>query len=102
MRRAAEEGFSTATDFADYLVRRGMPFRDAHEAVARAVRLAGERGCDLAALSLGDLQAVAPGVSQDVYHVLGVEGSVAARNHVGGTAPVQVAAQVERWTARLR
>ncbi len=60
MRRAAEEGFSTATDFADYLVRRGMPFRDAHEAVARAVRLAGDRGCDLAALPLADLQAIAP------------------------------------------
>ena len=101
MRRAAEEGFSTATDFADYLVRRGMPFRDAHEAVAQAVRLAGERGCDLVTLSLGDLQSVAPDVSQDVYDVLGVEGSVAARNHVGGTAPAQVAAQVERWKARL-
>ena len=59
MRRAAEEGYSTATDLADYLVRRGMPFRDAHEAVARAVRLAGDRGCDLAALPLADLQAIA-------------------------------------------
>jgi argininosuccinate lyase len=101
MRRAAEEGFSTATDFADYLVRRGTPFRDAHEAVARAVRLAGERGCDLAALQLADLKAISPGVADDVYGVLGVEGSVAARDHVGGTAPRQVAAQVERWKARL-
>jgi argininosuccinate lyase len=101
MRRAAEEGFSTATDFADYLVRRGTPFRDAHEAVARAVRLAGERGCDLSALPLADLKAISPGVADDVYGVLGVEGSVAARDHVGGTAPRQVAAQVERWKARL-
>ena len=102
MRRAAEEGFSTATDFADYLVRRGMPFRDAHEAVARAVRLAGDRGCDLAALPLAELQTIATAVGADVFDVLGVEGSVAARNHVGGTAPEQVAAQVERWQARLR
>jgi argininosuccinate lyase len=102
MRRAAEEGFSTATDFADYLVRRGMPFRDAHEAVARAVRLAGDRGCDLAALPLAELQTIAAAVGDDVFDVLGVEGSVAARKHVGGTAPEQVAAQVERWQARLR
>jgi argininosuccinate lyase len=101
MRRAAEEGFSTATDLADYLVKRGLPFRDAHEAVARAVRLAQERGCDLAALPLADLQRFAPQVAADVAQVLGVDGSVAARRHVGGTAPDQVRQQVAAWQARL-
>jgi argininosuccinate lyase len=102
MRRAAEEGFSTATDLADYLVRRGVPFRDAHEAVAQAVRLAGERRCDLAALPLADLQRIAPPVDADVYAFLTVEGSLAARNHAGGTSPAQVRAQVGRWRERLR
>jgi argininosuccinate lyase len=101
MRRAAEEGFSTATDLADYLVKRGLPFRDAHEAVARAVRLAQERGCDLAALPLADLQRFAPQVAADVAQVLGIDGSVAARRHVGGTAPDQVRQQVAAWQARL-
>jgi len=101
MRAAAEEGFSTATDLADYLVRRGMPFRDAHEAVARAVRLAQERGCDLAALPLADLQRFAPQMQADVADVLTVDGSVAARNHAGGTSPVQVREQASRWRARL-
>ena len=101
MRRAAEEGFSTATDLADYLVRRGLPFRDAHEAAARAVRLASERGCDLAALPLVDLQRLAPLVGADVHSVLTLEGSVAARDHIGGTAPSQVTTQVDRWRARL-
>jgi argininosuccinate lyase len=102
MRRAAEEGFSTATDLADYLVRKGVPFRDAHEAVAQAVRLAGERRCDLAALPLADLQRIAPPVDADVYAFLTVEGSLAARNHAGGTSPAQVRAQVGRWRERLR
>ncbi len=101
MRRAAEEGYSTATDLADYLVRRGMPFRDAHEAVARAVRLAAERHCELAALPLEDLRALAPLADADVYGVLNVDGSLAARNHVGGTSPAQVRAQVARWRDRL-
>ncbi len=101
MRRAAAEGHSTATDLADYLVRRGVPFRDAHEAVALAVRLATERGCDLADLPLADLQRFAPQVGADVTAVLTLEGSVAARAHLGGTAPAQVRAQVERWRARL-
>jgi argininosuccinate lyase len=101
MRRAAEEGFSTATDLADYLVKRGLPFRDAHEAVAHAVRKAAARGCDLAALPLAELQAFAPQIDADVYDVLGVDGSVAARAHLGGTAPQQVRAQVERWRTRL-
>jgi len=101
MRRAAEEGFSTATDLADYLVKKGLPFRDAHEAVAHAVREAAARGCDLAALSLAQLQSFAPQIGADVHDVLGVDGSVAARAHPGGTAPQQVRAQVERWRARL-
>jgi argininosuccinate lyase len=101
MRRAAEEGFSTATDLADYLVKRGVPFRDAHEAVARAVRMAQERGCDLAALPLTDLQRLAPQIGAEVASVLTVDGSVAARDHPGGTAPAQVRAQVQAWQARL-
>ena len=101
MRAAALEGYATATDLADYLVRKGLPFRDAHEAVARAVRLAVERGCDLAALSLADLQGFAPLVAADVLDVLTPEGSVAARDHPGGTAPAQVRAAIARARARL-
>jgi argininosuccinate lyase len=101
MRAAAEEGYSTATDYADYLARKGVPFRDAHEAVAQAVRLAVERGCPLASLSLADLQRCAPATADDVYVVLQVDGSVAARAHPGGTAPALVRAQVGRWQALL-
>ncbi len=101
MRRAAEEGFSTATDLADYLVRKGLPFRDAHEIVARAVRLATERSCDLAALPLADLQTLAPMIDTDVKETLSVEGSLAARAHAGGTAPVQVRSEVVRWQDAL-
>jgi argininosuccinate lyase len=101
MEQAANEGYSTATDLADYLVRKGVPFRDAHEAVARAVRLAVERGCALDALPIADLQRLAPQVSDDVRAALTAAGSIAARSHVGGTAPVQVQAQVAQWRARL-
>ena len=101
MERAASEGYSTATDLADYLVRKGMPFRDAHEAVARAVRLAVDRGCALDALPLADLRQLAPQVADDVRATLTTAGSIAARDHVGGTAPVQVQAQVAQWRARL-
>jgi argininosuccinate lyase len=101
MRKATEEGFATATDFADYLVRNGMPFRDAHEAVARAVRLATEKGCDLAQLPLAQLQQLASSTGPDVFAALQSDGSVAARDHLGGTAPAQVAAQVQRWQTRL-
>jgi argininosuccinate lyase len=94
MRAAAREGFATATDFADYLVRRGLPFRDAHEVVARAVRHAEGKGCDLADLPIADLRAFSPLVNDDVFAVLTLEGSVASRNHVGGTAPVQVRAAI--------
>lgn len=101
MARAAEEGYATATDLADYLVRKGMAFRDAHEAVARAVRLAGARGCGLADLPLDELRQLAPVVADDVARVLSVADSVAARDHLGGTSPRQVLVQVERWRARL-
>ncbi|HYF60483.1 MAG TPA: argininosuccinate lyase [Burkholderiaceae bacterium] len=101
MRAAAAEGFSTATDLADYLVKKGLPFRDAHEAVAHAVRTAANSGRDLAELPLEALRAFSPLVDQDVYDVLTPEGSVAARDHVGGTAPAQVRAAIARARARL-
>ena len=101
MRAAASEGFSTATDLADYLVRKGLPFRDAHEAVARAVRAAAERGVDLADLSTAELQRFAPVIGDDAAESLRLEGSVAARDHVGGTAPAQVRAAIARARARL-
>jgi argininosuccinate lyase len=94
MGAAAREGFATATDLADYLVRKGMPFRDAHEAVAKAVRHAESKGCDLADLPLIELARFAPSVSEDVLTALTLEGSVASRNHVGGTAPAQVRAAI--------
>ncbi|MFM1989555.1 MAG: argininosuccinate lyase [Pseudomonadota bacterium] len=101
MRQAAAEGFSTATDLADYLVKKGLPFRDAHEAVASAVRTAADAGKDLSDLTLDQLRAFSPLVGDDVYAVLTPEGSVAARDHVGGTAPAQVRAAVARARARL-
>jgi argininosuccinate lyase len=101
MRAAAKEGFATATDLADYLVRKGVPFRDAHEAVARAVRHAESQGCELSALTLADLRRFAPLVDDDVYSVLTLDGSVASRNHPGGTAPDQVRAAVRAARAAL-
>jgi argininosuccinate lyase len=96
MKAALAEGFATATDLADYLVRRGVPFRDAHEAVARAVRAAEESHRDLAALSVAELRAFAPQVGEDVHEVLTPEGSVASRRHIGGTAPEAVRAAIQR------
>ena len=101
MRAAAAEGFATATDLADYLVRKGVPFRDAHEAVARAVREAERAGCGLADLPLPVLRQFAPQIDADALGVLGIDGSLAARNHVGGTAPEQVRAAVRRARAEL-
>jgi len=101
MRHAAAEGFATATDLADYLVKKGMPFRDAHEVVARAVRHAEERGCDLAALSLEELQAFSTLVDAQVFDVLTLEGSLDSRNHIGGTAPTQVRQAIVRARAGL-
>jgi argininosuccinate lyase len=99
MRAAALQGHATATDLADYLVRKGLPFRDAHEAVARAVRAAEAAGCDLAALPLKALQRYSPKIGKDVFRVLTLEGSVAARDHPGGTAPAQVRAAIGRARA---
>ena len=102
MRAAALEGHATATDLADYLVRKGVPFRDAHATVARAVRAAEAAGCDLAALPLKTLRRFSAKISADVHRVLTLEGSVASRNHPGGTAPAQVRAAAKRIRQRLR
>ena len=101
MRQAAAEGFSTATDLADYLVKKGLAFRDAHEAVAHAVRTAADAGLDLSELELDALRRFSPLIEDDVYAVLTPEGSVASRAHVGGTAPAQVARAVAAARARL-
>ena len=101
MNEALKQGFATATDLADYLVKRGVPFRDAHEVVARAVRSAEAKGCDLADLALDELQAFSPLIGKDVFEVLSVEGSLAARDHIGGTAPAQVRAAIARNRAAL-
>jgi len=101
MREAAFRGFSTATDLADYLVKKGLPFRDAHEVVGKAVALGVREGRDLSELSLAELQGFSNLITDDVFAVLTLEGSVAARNHIGGTAPAQVQAAIERATARL-
>jgi len=101
MRAAALKGHATATDLADYLVKKGLPFRDAHEVVAHAVKTATQQGVDLAALTLAQLQAFDARVEADVFEVLSLEGSLNARNVLGGTAPAQVRAQVERHRARL-
>jgi len=101
MREAARRGFSTATDLADYLVRLGLPFRDAHEVVGRAVAHGVATGQDLAEMDLATLQGFCPGIREDVFEVLTLEGSLAARNHLGGTAPEQVAAAAARARALL-
>ncbi len=94
MRRAAMQGFSTATDLADYLVRKGLPFRDAHEVVGSAVALGVKTERDLSEMDLAELQAFSAIITDDVFEVLTLEGSVAARDHLGGTAPRQVRLQV--------
>ena len=96
MRQAALEGFATATDLADYLVKKGLPFRDAHEAVALAVKHAVQKKCDLADLPLADLQQFHASIEDDVYSVLTLEGSLASRDHIGGTAPAQVKKAIAR------
>ncbi len=102
MAHAARSGFSTATDLADYLVRRGVAFRDAHEIVGKAVRRGIETGKDLAQMTLDELRQFSTVIEQDVFDVLTLEGSVASRNHLGGTAPDQVRAAVKRGRERLR
>jgi len=101
MRQAAASGYSTATDLADYLVRKGMAFRDAHEVVGKAVRLAIDSQRDLPDMSLSEFQALSAVIEDDVYDVLTLEGSVSARDHFGGTAPDQVKAAVARARKRL-
>ena len=96
MREAALRGFSTATDLADYLVVKGVPFREAHEIVGKAVRYGIEQSKDLAEMSLDELQQFSKIIGEDVFAVLTLEGSVSARNHIGGTAPEQVRAAIKR------
>ncbi len=102
MREAARRGFATATDLADYLVRLGLPFRDAHEVVGKAVAHGVASGQDLAEMELATLQGFYPGIGANVFEVLTLEGSVAARDHLGGTAPRQVAAAAARALERLQ
>jgi len=101
MEQAARKGYATATDLADYLVKKGVPFRDAHETVAHAVKAATSHAVDLSELPLAVLQGFHPLIEKDVYDVLSLRGSLNARNTLGGTAPVQVRAQIERHRARL-
>ena len=101
MRAAVMQGFATATDLADYLVKKGLPFRDSHEVVALAVRHADGQGVDLSDLSLAVLQGFSDLISDDVYAILTPEGSLNARDHLGGTAPNQVQAQINKWRGLL-
>ena len=101
MQAAAMKGYATATDLADYLVKRGVPFRDAHETVAHAVKTASEKQLDLAELPIEVLQSFHPGIGDDVYQVLSLHGSMHARKVLGGTAPDQVRQQITRNRARL-
>ena len=101
MREAARSGFSTATDLADYLVGLGLPFRDAHEVVGKAVAHGVETATDLADMPLQTLQGFHAEITEDVFEVLTLEGSVAARNHLGGTAPAQVLEAAQRATQKL-
>jgi argininosuccinate lyase len=101
MREAARRGFSTATDLADYLVRKGVAFRDAHEIVGKAVGHGVQTSKDLAEMTLAELQQFSAAIGEDVFKVLTLEGSVAARDHIGGTAPAQVRAAAQRARGRL-
>ena len=101
MERAALKGHATATDLADYLVKKGLPFRDAHEVVAHAVKHASVRGVDLSDLPLDTLQSFNKSVEKDVYEVLSLRGSLNARNTLGGTAPTQVKQQIAKHQKRL-
>ena len=101
MERATRKGYATATDLADYLAKKGLPFRDAHETVAHAVKAAMSHGVDLSELPLSVLQQFNPAIEKDVYDVLSLRGSLDTRNVLGGTAPSQVRAQIARHRARL-
>lgn len=102
MYNAARRGFSTATDLADYLVRKGIPFRDSHEIVGKSVAYGIEQDKDLSEMTLAELQQFSPEITEDVFEVLTLEGSVAARNHLGGTAPSQVKAAASRAAELLK
>jgi argininosuccinate lyase len=108
MRAAALLGFATATDLADYLVKKGLAFRDAHEAVAHAVKACSNKGCDLADLSLADLKTAcnlgdkANLIGEDTFKVLTLEGSINSRNHVGGTAPEQVRKAIAAYRKNMK
>ncbi len=101
MAKAAFQGFSTATDLADYLVRKGVAFRDAHEVVGKAVRLGVEQSKDLSEMTLDELRSFSDAIENDVFDVLTLKGSLAARDHLGGTAPNQVRAAIKRARARM-
>jgi argininosuccinate lyase len=101
MERAARLGYATATDLADYLVKKGLPFRDAHETVAHAVKAAIAHQVDLSELPLAVLQEFNASIDKDVYEVLSLRGSLNARDILGGTAPNQVRQQIARHRARL-
>jgi argininosuccinate lyase len=101
MRAAALLGFSTATDLADYLVKKGLPFRDAHEVVGQTVAWCESNSCMLADMPLEKLRKFSTLIEQDVYKVLTLEGSMAARDHVGGTAPAQVRQALQQARKRL-
>lgn len=101
MQDAAKKGYATATDLADYLVKKGLPFRDAHETVAHAVKAAQSHACDLSELPLTVLQGFHPTIEKDVYDCLSLHGSLNARNTLGGTAPAQVRVQIARHQGRL-
>ncbi len=102
MQAAAMKGHATATDLADYLVKKGLAFRDAHEIVAKAVKAAMQQGLDLAQLPLPALQAFDAAIDADVFDVLSLAGSMNARNLIGGTAPAQARQRIEQHRARLR
>jgi argininosuccinate lyase len=101
MERAALKGYATATDLADYMTKKGLPFRDAHETVAHAVKAAISHNVDLSELPLDVLQQFSPSIEKDVYDVLSLRGSLNARNILGGTAPSQVRMQIARHRVRL-
>jgi argininosuccinate lyase len=101
MERAAMRGYATATDLADYLVKKGVPFRDAHEVVAHAVKTAIAQGVDLAELPLDTLRGCHPAIGEDAYAALTLRGSLDARRVLGGTAPAQVRMQIARHRVRL-
>jgi argininosuccinate lyase len=96
MAAAARQGHATATDLAEYLVRKGVSFREAHEAVAQAVRFAESRNCGLPDLKLTELQRFSSAIARDVYDALTLEGSLKSRSHAGGTAPVRVKAAIAK------